>query len=388
MRLRRCTVLYLEPREEAAFDLASLLAGGNGLRRTRRWLALAPHLEMEVEVDADERELLGLLGPGEWTERDGFDAGWQPAIGRLLSEGLLIGDDEGSLTHAERDGAVRATHWWGPSLLMHRFSRWQGLDSVAAMEANGMTTAKDMREKLGAPPPEVGERVPASRRLPLPRAVEDEFDALLARRTTCRNFDTGRPLSLALLARLMQRVFAARAAVAIQDDAVFLKKNAPSGGGLHATEAYLLARDVEGLAPGLYHYHAVDHALEPLPVPDAPLDALSQRMLAGQHWFAAAPAQVVLAPRYARSFWKYRNHPKAYRALILDAGHLSQLLYTCATQMGLAAFVTSAINEADIEQAFGMDPLVEGPLAVCGFGWRADTMSTTEFDPAGEVWGR
>jgi hypothetical protein len=29
--------------------------------------------------------------------------------------------------------------------------------------------------------------------------------------------------------------------------------------------------------------------------------------------------------------------------------------------MGLAAFVTSAINEADIERAFGMDPLVEGP---------------------------
>jgi hypothetical protein len=95
------------------------------------------------------------------------------------------------------------------------------------MEANGMTTAKEMREKLGPPPPEVGERVPASRRLPLPRAAEDGFDALLARRTTCRNFDTGRALSLALLARLMQRVFAARAAVAIQDDAVFLKKNAP-----------------------------------------------------------------------------------------------------------------------------------------------------------------
>ena len=38
---------------------------------------------------------------------------------------------------------------------------------------------------------------------------------------------------------------------------------------------------------------------------------------------------------------------------------------------GLAAFVTSAINEADIERAFGMDPLVEGPLAMCGFGWRA-----------------
>ena len=133
----------------------------------------------------------------------------------MLSEGLLIGDDESSLVHAERDGAVRATHWWGPSLLMHRFSRWQGLDSVAAMEANGMTSAKEMREKLGPPPPEVGERASSSRRLPLPQAAEDAFDALLARRTTCRNFDTARPLPLPLLAQLLQRVFAARATVTV-----------------------------------------------------------------------------------------------------------------------------------------------------------------------------
>ena len=31
-----------------------------------------------------------------------------------------------------------------------------------------------------------------------------------------------------------------------------------------------------------------------------------------------------MAPRWRRNFWKYRNHAKAYRALLLDAGHLSQ----------------------------------------------------------------
>src|SRR3546814_4882794 len=52
--------------------------------------------------------------------------------------------------------------------------------------------------------------------------------------------------------------------------------------------------------------------------------ALALRFVAGQHWFADAPMLVVLAARVRRNFWKYRNHPKAYRAIVLDAGHLSQ----------------------------------------------------------------
>lgn len=185
---------------------------------------------------------------------------------------------------------------------------------------------------------------------------------------------------------MLQRVFAAQSQVKVSEDTVFLKKTSPSGGGLHATEAYLIVQNVEGVAPGLYHYHPVDHALEPLPAPDMPLVEFAKLALAGQQWFATAPVLVVLAPRFARSFWKYRHHAKAYRALILDSGHLSQTLYLSATDLGLGAFVTSAINEIDIEQAFGMDPLEESPLAICGFGWRADRMETTEFDPAGEVW--
>ncbi len=385
MHVRRCAVVFLEPREDAGFHLGSLLSGGNGVRRQRRWLALAPHLEAEIEIDEAARQLLGLVGPAQWVERTTLADDWQPVIEWLLDAGLLIGDDARSSIHAERDEAIRATHWWGPAALMHRFGRWQGIDSVAAMQASGTTSAKDLCEKLGAPPAEVLARVPERQRLPLPRVPEDAFDALLAARTTCRNFDTERAVPLPLLAQLMQRVFAAQATAVVQDDAVFLKKNAPSGGGLHATAAYLLVRNVEGLAAGLYHYHPLDHALEPLPALEEPLDVFARRALAGQHWFADAPVQVVLAPRYARSFWKYRNHPKAYRALILDAGHLSQLLYTCATESGLGAFVTSAINEVDIERALGMDPLQEGPLAVCGFGWRAARMQTAEFDPAGRM---
>ena len=54
---------------------------------------------------------------------------------------------------------------------------------------------------------------------------------------------------------------------------------------------------------------------------------------------------------------------------------------------GEVGFITAAINEVDIEQAFGLDPLEEGPLAVCGFGIRAAQKKEVEFDPLGAVWG-
>lgn len=386
MRIRRCAVLFFEPREQIGFDLNSLLSGGAGLHRELRWLALAAHLEAEVEVDGDERELLGALSPGIWIDSATLEARFAPSLPRLLEHGLIVAEDEGHDVHRERDDTLRAGHWWPAAAMMHRLARWQGLDSVSAMEANEMTTAAELRRKLGPPPVHAPGRGDGHGRVALPRTDGNDFDALLARRATCRNFDGERSLSFELFAHMLQRVFAAQAQVRIDDDTVFLKKHTPSGGGLHPTEAYLIVQRVDGVAPGLYHYHAADHALQPLPAPDEPLETFARRALAGQHWFSNAPVLAVLAPRYARCFWKYRNHPKAYRALVLDSGHLSQTLYLSATELGLAAFVTSAINEVDIERGFGLDPLVEGPLAVCGFGWRAKRMETTEFDPNEEVW--
>ena len=102
MRVRRCAILYLEPREDAAFDLASLLAGGDGLARTRRWVALAPHLGEEVEVDAAERELLGMLGPERWMSAKELPAESRPALRRLLKAGLAIGSTRAHAAHRER----------------------------------------------------------------------------------------------------------------------------------------------------------------------------------------------------------------------------------------------------------------------------------------------
>ena len=394
MRIRRCSILFLEPREETAFDLDVLLAGGDGLVRTRRWVALAPHIGEEVEVDAAERELLGLLSPQQWTDARTLDDTLQPALKRLLKTGLVIGSTKAHATHRVRDERLRDTHWHPLAATLHAFTRWDGADAVKNMQDSGTETAVSMRQVLGPPPVEAAARDEGARRLPLPRAARNDFDALLARRATCRNFDASRPLPHALFAQVLERVFAAQAQVRVTDDTVVLKKNSPSGGGLHPVEAYLVVQHVDGVAPGLYHYHATAHALEPLPWPggdDASPDAGALRefvmqAVAQQHWFADAHVVVVLAPRFARTFWKYRAHAKAYRVIALEAGHLSQNLYLSATDAGLGAFITGAINEVFLERMFGLDPVCEGALAVCGFGWRADEMVTTEFDPAGAVW--
>ena len=303
----------------------------------------------------------------------------------MLTTGLLIADDESVSRHRQQDETLRDGHWWPLSALAHRHGRWQGVYGAGNTRNSDLVTPSGLRRQLGAPPPSLGPR--DGTYAPLPTVPPDAYDQLLERRTTCRNFDAGRSLSREQLAQLLQRTVKAQAVSQVEEDTEFLKKHVPSGGGLHATETYLLVQRVDGLAPGLYHYHPVQHALVALPRhDDRPLPQLAHALLSGQDWFADAAVHLVLVPRYARTFWKYRNHAKAYRALLLDVGHISQALYMAATERGMAAFVTAAINEVDTEQAFGLDGITQSPLAIVGVGWRSDTLTTTEFDPNHTVW--
>ena len=373
-----------EPREEVSIDFTAMLAGRTELSSTITWNALAAHLEQPVPVSAAQRELLGSLGARDWTGVGDITApprDWQP----LLEAGLLIADDAQHATHRLRDEGMRDGHWWPLAALVHRHARWSGVNSAAQMRDSNMVTAKDLRRQLGAPPPAV--QIHPGAYQPLPAVDATDYDRLLAGRTTCRNFDATRSIGCAQLAQLLQRTVKAQAVVQVEDDTAFLKKNVPSGGGLHPTETYLLVQRVDGLAPGLYHYHPVEHALVALPRHcDRALQDVAEAMLSGQDWFANAAVHLVLVPRFARTNWKYRNHAKAYRALLLDVGHISQALYMAATEEGMAAFVTAAINEVDTEAVFALDGVSQSPVAIVGVGWRSDTLGTTEFDPNKVVW--
>jgi putative peptide maturation dehydrogenase len=381
----------MEPRELACFELEALLAGGTGVSSRMQWLAHAPQLDAPVEVDADEVAVLGELGPTDWVDAMPLRARLGARrLRRLLREGLLVG--RGKAWEAARlaDERIRAQHWHGLSAIAHARSRWEGTDAVQELREEEVDTSEGLRERFGPPPPLQADHGDPDRRIALARESRTAFDGLLDARTVCRNFDAGSALPAAQFARLLERVFAARGDVHAADDFDVMKRTSPSGGAMHPTEVWLIVQRVEGVPAGLYHYRPMDHALQPMPWSGSAADlrAMVQLAVAGQHYFADAHVLVVLAPRFIRNFWKYRNHAKAYRVCILDAGHLSQTLLLAAAEQGLGAFVTAAINEVDIERAFGLDACIDGPLAVCGFGLRADTMSTYELDPNGKVWNR
>lgn len=412
MLIRRCAVVWLEPREVASFQLDDLLAGGTGVVSRLAWFAHAPHLGAAIEVEPMHAPVLGALGPLDWIARDDLDARFGgDAVDALLAVGLLLADVEDAAS-ARVDANFRELGWHPPAAVAHMAARWEGVDGPKGMAEADVDTNEGLLRQHGLPPPPAEPlKVPDAEVVALPRIERDDFDALLDTRTTCRNYDPDASVSLATFSQLMARVFGARGIGHPVPGFDVYKRTSPSGGSLHPTDCWLVVQRVEGIAPGLYRYRIDTHALEavvPAVAPPQPGDAGTKALgdaatrawttdelrafariaVAGQDFFADAAVLCVLAPRFHRNFWKYRNHAKAYRVCVLDVGHLSQTLQLCATQAGLGPFVTGAINEVDLERAFGLTGYAQSPLVVCGFGKRAATLVKSEFDPNRKVWPR
>lgn len=386
MLVRRTSSLWIELVEEPVFDLQALLSATPTIPHRQRWLARTPHRDGSVEVDLQDLALLAACAAVSAVPREALEARFgAERVARLLDERLLR---DASTDAPEQDAPL--TDWHPLAAISHRHLRWRGQDArraVAEMESRGA----DLLEVLGPAPPLSKEHPHRLALIPLAATDGDAstlaspLEALALARATCRNF-AARPLPLPLFSSLMRRVYAAQS-VSQPSGVAVMKRPAASAGGLHAIEAYVLVQSVEGLVSGLYHYLPVSNSLELLRRLEAgEARALATRAVAGQDWFATAPAMVVLAARFRRNHWKYRRHAKTLRALTLDAGHLSHHQYLVATELGLGAFITAAINEGDIEDAFGLDPMQEGVLAVTGFGWRGERMEVLEFDPLQQVW--
>lgn len=385
--IRRCATLMIEPRETIEFDPSQLLRGSTGIESSMQAWAFAPHLAAPLPVAADTLDLLTTCSPSLWQTREAVEArAGVDLVARLLDCGLLVerNVDHG---HAASDQRLRSLRWHPLSAVFHAFSRWRDGDVDAPRRKAQVDALEQLTRSQGPPPAHLHQRPDAVEQVDLPPTPSSPLQALMARRATARNFDLERRLELDLLATMLHVGLGEQGREEVTPGMVALKKNHPSGGSLHPLDAYLLVQRVEGLDSGLYHYNAGRHSVDLL----RPLAATAARKLgllfvAGQEWFADVHVQLVVVSRFARSHWKYRNHQKIYRAMILEAGHLSQNLYLTATELGLGAFITAAVNEVDIEQAFGLDPLQEGVLAVCGFGPRGAVREHVEFDPRELVW--
>jgi len=219
--------------------------------------------------------------------------------------------------------------------------------------------------RADAPPPSPLKAVPAER-IPLPSYDRaGEFAQVLLSRRSWRHFAEA-SLPLEQLSTLAGLTFAVQHWAEIDGQQIALKTS-PSGGACHGIEAYWAVRRISGLADGMYHYAPDLHAFVPVSA-GWTWDRVTT-YFPGQPWFAEANAVVLMTCVFERTRWKYR-HPRAYRVVLLEAGHLCQTLCLSATWLGLAPFCSAALADSEIERDLEIDGLSEAVLYGAGVGVR------------------
>jgi len=143
-------------------------------------------------------------------------------------------------------------------------------------------------------------------------------------------------------------------------------RSAPSAGALYPIEIYPVVNRVTGLEPGIYHYNVRDHALELLKGGDYRGQLI--RYCLGQEMPGTANVVLILTAIFHRTRWKYRE--RAYRYVMLEAGHIGQNIYLAATAMGMGACAIGAFLDDPINRLLEVDGVREAVVYLLTVGRR------------------
>ncbi|WP_053729517.1 SagB/ThcOx family dehydrogenase [Streptomyces sp. WM6378] len=309
-----------------------------------------------VLTGAGTRRLVAELFTGGTAARFAEDTAMSPGdvlalVSHLAGAALVdVGDVEGFAV--DRDPVL--AQWDFHDLLFHARSRSGRYDGdYGAVFAHRATIE---------PCPAV-RTPPQGSRTPLPRPP---LGAVLAKDVPLTVAVEGRrsvrgrgltPLSLAELGEFLYRTARVRTVTeALPEQGMpypATSRPYPSGGAAYDLELYLTVNRVAGLAPGMYHYDPVGHAL--VLVNDEPeqrqllLDWARRATGADQ----TADVHVMVTSRFQRLSWKYRG--MAYAATLKHVGVLYQTMYLVATAMGLAPCALGGGDSDLTATALGLD---------------------------------
>ncbi|OJW52651.1 MAG: hypothetical protein BGO67_09280 [Alphaproteobacteria bacterium 41-28] len=142
-------------------------------------------------------------------------------------------------------------------------------------------------------------------------------------------------------------------------------KVSPSAGGLHPFEFYIMVHHVENIDPGIYKYDPQAHCLYPFEKGDFREQLIHS--LAGQNFVKDLSFGVFFVADFSRVWWKY-EHSRAYRQVLLDAGHQSQTCLLLATSLGLLTWPTGAIQDKEVEKLLKIENDKFSPIFFVGIG--------------------
>ena len=250
--------------------------------------------------------------------------------------------------------AMRSFGTWNPAAgFFHSASKHVGFD----------------RSVILAEPPPLAEPKPPQRSprrglLKLPfGSRNDSFARVLLSRRTWRRFSS-RKLKTGELATLLRLTFGAHEELHLPDGSRAWMRTSPSGGACHPIDGYVAALHVQGTAPGLYGYSSEMHALHKV---KRPTDFSPSRYLPAQPWYDDAALLVFFVATFERTRRRY-SYSRAYRAVMIEAGHLCQTFCLVATSLGLAPFCSLALADANVETDLGIDGIHQSVIYAAGVG--------------------
>ena len=157
---------------------------------------------------------------------------------------------------------------------------------------------------------------------------------------------------------------------------MFYYRSVASAGALYPTELYIAVNEVSHLNPGLYHYRIKDSALAALRT-ENPAAAIKDILIGTRPPGSISLAFLVTAI-FFRSAWKYAD--RAYRYVLLDAGHLAANLLASLKAARIKAQISYAFDDDKTAHLLGLSPHKEVCLAVI----TVDSASTAPPDTAPE----
>ncbi len=268
-------------------------------------------------------------------------------------------------SQAKRESALSAWQTWGVEARFFHLATKNTHTAPITVDEARFNRALKRRE----PPPPSLKRYFARARVHLPdptSQLHGQLPEVLLSRRTHRHFGAGR-VSLEQLSILLRLTWGFTNHIHWPGLGSLPVKTSPSGGARHSLEVYLWCSHVKGLSPGIYHYRPDRHELELLKA--GRIAEQMARLCGHQEWVQDCSVLFVMTTVLARVTWRYR-FSRAYRVILLEAGHFGQTFCLVATWLGLAPFCTAALDDEKIEIDLGLNA-GEAVLYAAGVGTRA-----------------
>ncbi len=208
---------------------------------------------------------------------------------------------------------------------------------------------------------------PSRPRIPLPDRIPltITLDEAIRTRRSALVFGS-RQLHLAELSTVLDLAYGINSCGGPQRGRIRAPRNIPSAGALYPLELYLVAGNVSGIDPGLYHFDPSEMTLVYL---DGAVNvkSIASSFLQGE-LVKDCSAMILITAIFERTVFKYSE--RSYRFSLIEAGHLGQNIDLVATAFGLAVLNIGGYFDREVDALLSIDGLSQSTIYACALGGR------------------